>query len=57
MPENAIFVLYAFKSEKRYTNCITIFKLRESTLKKYYRNENFVLMRSEYEKIIEAYIN
>ena len=57
IPENAIFVLYALKSEKHHTNCITIFKLRESTLKKYYNDENFVLMRSEYKEVIKEYIN
>ena len=57
MPESAIFVLYALKSGKHHTNCITIFKLRESTLKKYYSNVNFVLMRNEYKKVIEGYIN
>ena len=57
VPKSAIFVLYALKSEKHHTSCITIFKLRESTLKKYYSDVNFVLMRSEYKKIIEEYIN
>ena len=57
IPESGIFVLYALKSEKHHTNCITIFKLRESTLKKYYNDVNFVLMRSEYKKVIEEYIN
>jgi len=57
MPESGVFVLYALKSEKHYTNCITIFKLRKSTLKKYYGDVNFVLMKNEYKKIIEEYIN
>ncbi len=57
IPQSATFVLYALKSEKRHTNCITIFKLRKSTLKKYYSDENFVLMRSEYREVIERYIN
>ena len=57
IPQSAIFVLYALKSEKHHTNCITIFKLRKSTLKKYYNDANFTLMRSEYKKILEEYIN
>ncbi len=57
MPESAIFVLYALKSEKHHNSCITIFKLRKSTLKKYYGGVDFVLMRNEYKKIIEEYIN
>ena len=57
LPQSATFVLYALKSEKQHTNCITIFKLRESTLKKYYNDVNFVLMKSEYRKIIKEYIN
>jgi len=57
IPESGLFVLYALKSEKHYTNCITIFKLRGSTLKKYYSNVNFVLMRNKHKRVIEEYIN
>ena len=57
MPQSATFVLYALKSEKRHTSCITIFKLRKSTLKKYYTDVNFVLMKNEYREVIEEYIN
>ena len=57
VPESAIFVLYALKSEKHHTNCITIFKLRKSTLKKYYDDENFELMKNEFKRVIEEYIN
>ena len=55
--KSSTFVLYALKSEKHHTTCITIFKLRRSTLKKYYNDEKFVLMRNEYRKVIEEYIN
>ena len=57
VPESAIFVLYALKSEKHHINCITIFKLRKSTLKKYYDDENFELMKNEFKRVIEEYIN
>ena len=57
MPQSAVFVLYALKTEKRHTSCITIFKLRKSTLKKYYNDVNFVLMRNEHKSVIEEYIN
>ena len=57
MPERSLFVLYALKSAKHHTNCITIFKLRKSTLKKYYNNVNFILMKNKYKKVIEDYIN
>ena len=57
IPESAVFVLYALKSDKHHTTCITIFKLRQSTLKRYYDDVNFVLMRNEYRKVIEEYIN
>lgn len=51
------FILYGLKKEKHHTSCNTIFKLRASTLKKYYKNNSFKLMKNEYEKIIEEYIN
>ncbi len=57
IPESTTFIIYALKSEKHHTNCITIFKLRDSTLKKYYNDVNFVLIRSDYKWIIEEYIN
>jgi hypothetical protein len=57
MPENYIFVLYALKSEKHHTNCITIFKLRKSTLKKYMKQDNFRVISNESKKILEEYIN
>ena len=57
IPETHIFVLYALKSEKHHTSCTTVFKLRESTLKKYYNNLGFVLMKNGLMVIIEEYIN
>ena len=57
MPESHAFILYALKSEKHHTNCITIFKLRESTLKKYLKQDNFRVISSEGKIILEEYIN
>jgi len=55
--ESNIFVLYALKSEKHHTTCITIFKLRESTLKKYIKQDKFRVISSEGKKILKEYIN
>ena len=55
--ESNIFILYALKSEKHHTSCTTAFRLRESTLKKYYNDVGFVLMKNEFRGIIEEYIN
>jgi len=57
MPDSSEFILYALKSEKHHTNCITIFKLRKSTLKKYCNDDNIVFVRSYYRTTIEDYIN
>ena len=57
IPKSQIFVLYALKSEKHHTSCTTVFKLKESTLKKYYNDVGFMLMKSEFRVIIEEYVN
>ena len=57
IPKSNTFVLYALKSEKHHTSCTTVFRLRKSTLRKYYNDVGFVLMKSEFKVIIEEYIN
>lgn len=55
--DSGIFILYSLKSDKHHTNCLTIFKLRKNTLKKYYEHMNFTVTNNKYKKVIEEYIN
>jgi len=57
MESSNSFVLYSLKREKHHTSCSTIFKLRPSTLKKYYNSDSFRFMKNEYSNIVEKYIN
>ena len=50
------FVLYALKKEKHHTSCNTIYTLNAKTLKKLYRQEEFVVIKKVYVEIIEAVI-
>ena len=54
--ENDKYILYSLKQEKFHTICNTIFSLRTDTLKHYYKQDNFKLLKSEYGKVIEEYI-
>lgn len=54
--ESDKYILYSLKQEKFHTICNTIFSLRADTLKHYYKQDNFKLLKSEYEKVIEEYI-
>jgi len=54
--ENDKYILYSLKQEKYHTVCNTIFSLRVETLKHYYKQDNFKLLKSDYGKVIEEYI-
>ena len=51
------YILYALKQEKNHTNCTTMFKLNRSTLKKYYSNDTFKVIKKKYLEEIREYIN
>mgnify|MGYP007094954542 CR=1 FL=1 len=50
------FILYSLKREKHHTSCNTIYALNQKTLKQHYKQENFKILKKEYENIIEEYI-
>jgi len=50
------FILYSLKKEKHHSSCNTIYSLNEKTLKQHYKQRDFKILKSEYEKIIEDYI-
>ncbi len=50
------FILYALKREKHHTSCNTIYTLNTKTLKHYYKQEDFKVLKKEYEKTIEEYL-
>lgn len=50
------YILYSLKNEKNHTICNTIFSLKQDTLKKYYKREDFRLFKNEYKNLIEEYI-
>ena len=54
--ESDKYILYSLKQEKFYTLCNTIFSLRADTLKHYYKQDDFKLLKIGYEKMIEEYI-
>lgn len=54
--ESDKYILYSLKQEKFHTVCNTIFALRADTLKHYYKQDNFRLLKSGYGKVIEEYI-
>lgn len=56
LEESNKYVLYSLKQEKFHTICNTIFSLRADTLKHYYKQDDFKLLKSEYGKVIEEYI-
>lgn len=56
LEENGKYILYSLKQEKFHTVCNTIFSLRADTLKHYYKQNDFKLLKSEYGKVIEEYI-
>ena len=51
------YILYALRQEKHHTSCSTMFKLNRATLKKYYTNDTFKVLKKKYEKEIREYIN
>lgn len=51
------YILYALKQEKHHTSCSTIFKLKPSTLKKYYNNNTFKILQKSYEDDMKKYMN
>lgn len=50
------YVLYSLKREKHHTICNTIFALRADTLRTYFRDDNFKVVKNGYEEIIAGYI-
>lgn len=50
------FVLYAMKKEKHHTSCSTIYTLNAKTLKKLYRQEEFIVLKKVYVEMIEEVI-
>lgn len=54
--ESDKYILYSLKQEKFHTVCNTIFALRADTLKHYYKQDDFRLLKSGYGKVIEEYI-
>ena len=56
LEESNKYVLYSLKQEKFHTVCNTIFSLRADTLKHYYKQDDFKLLKSRYGKVIEEYI-
>ena len=50
------YILYALKREKHHTSCSTIFKLKPSTLKRYYKDDRFKILQKSYEEDIKKYI-
>ena len=50
------YILYALKKEKHHTSCSTIFKLKPSTLKKYYKDDRFQMLQKLHEEDIKKYI-
>jgi hypothetical protein len=51
------YILYALKQEKHHTSCSTIFKLKPSTLRKYYNNDTFKILQKSYEDEMKQYMN
>ncbi|MEA1891903.1 MAG: hypothetical protein U9N33_04235 [Campylobacterota bacterium] len=51
------YILYALKQDKHHTSCSTIFKLKPNTLKKYFKEDTFTILKKNYEEDIKAYIN
>ncbi len=54
---NDMYILYSLKEEKHHTSCSTIFKLKPKTLKKYYKDDTFKLLKKNHKEAIEEYIN
>ena len=50
------FILYSLKREKHHTSCNTIYSLNSKTLKQHCKQNNFKILKKEYENIIEEYI-
>ena len=50
------FILYSLKKEKHHTSCNTIYSLNKKTLKQYYKQDNFKILKQEYKNLIEEYI-
>jgi len=51
------YILYALKQERHHTSCSTIFKLKASTLKKYYNDDTFKMLQKSYEDEMRRYMN
>jgi len=51
------YILYALRQAKHHTSCSTIFKLKPSTLKKYYNDDTFKILQKSYEENIKEYMN
>ena len=51
------YILYALRQEKHHTSCSTIFKLKPSTLKKYYNDDTFKMLQKSYEDDTREYMN
>ncbi len=51
------YILYALKQEKHHTSCNTIFKLKPTTLKKYYNDNTFKMLKRGCEADIKRYMN
>jgi hypothetical protein len=51
------YILYALKQEKHHTSCSTIFKLKPSTLRKYYNDDTFKILQKSYENEMKRYIS
>ena len=53
---NEGFVLYSLKREKNHTSCNTIYALNTKTLKHYYRQDSFRIIKKEFLELLEEYV-
>ena len=54
---NDEYILYSLKQDKYHTSCSTIFRLKPETLKKYYKDDSFKLLKKNCEEDIKEYMN